>query len=99
MPSVLTVINTNGPAAMLWVGGSLVIQYAAEMGLDYPYETILHLAERVAHAVPAAQGFVAWAVTAGIDGVFGLALGFALIPLVKYVLSPVAGLLAREGKA
>ena len=99
MPGVMTAISTIGTAAMLWVGGSIVLHSAAELGLHAPYETIHHLAEVAAHAVPAAQGFVAWAVTAGIDGVFGLALGFLLIPLAKYVLSPVAGLFSGEERA
>jgi hypothetical protein len=34
----------------------------------WPYETIHHIAEAVAHAVPAAQGFVEWLVTAALDG-------------------------------
>jgi uncharacterized protein len=43
----------------------------------------------VAHAVPVAQGFVTWAVTAAIDGVIGLAIGVALIPLATRVIGPV----------
>jgi uncharacterized protein len=36
-----------------------------------------------------AQGFVVWAVTAAIDGVLGLVLGMALIPLATRVIGPV----------
>ena len=99
MPGVMTAISTVGTAAMLWVGGSIVLHAAAELGWHAPYDAIHHLAEAAAHAVPVAQGFVEWAVTAFIDGIFGLALGFALIPFVKYVLSPVARLLSGEKKA
>ncbi len=99
MPSVMTVISTIGTAAMLWVGGSIVLHSLADIGFSAPYEAIHHLAEVAAHAVPAAAGFVAWAVTALIDGIFGLALGFALIPLVKYVMGPIAGLFTRSKTA
>jgi predicted DNA repair protein MutK len=99
MPTVMTVISTVGTTAMLWVGGSIVLHSAAEIGFAAPYEAIHHFAEGVAGSVPAAPSLVAWAVTAAIDGVLGLAFGFALIPLVKYVLSPMAGLLSREEKA
>jgi predicted DNA repair protein MutK len=84
---------------MLWVGGSIVLHSASDLGFSAPYDTIHHIAEVAAHAIPVAQGFVEWAVTAAIDGLFGLALGFALIPVVKYVLSPVAGLFSTKQKA
>ena len=55
----------------------------------WPYETIHHAAEVVAQAVPVAQGFVTWAVTAALDGVFGLILGILLIPLATRVIGPL----------
>ena len=91
MPAFMTVISTIGTAAMLWVGGSIVLHSLDELGFSAPYEAIHHVAEAAAHAVPAASGFVEWAVTAAIDGILGLALGFALIPVVKYVITPISG--------
>ena len=99
MPGVMTAISTIGTAAMLWVGGSIVLHSLDEIGFPALYEAIHRAAEAAAHAVPAARGFVEWTVTAALDGVFGLILGFALIPLVKYVITPVASLFGSRKEA
>lgn len=90
MPKVMKALSTIGTLAMLWVGGSIVVH-----GLEvthlwvWPYETIHHLAEAVALAVPeAASGAAAWATTATADGVLGLALGLLLIPVVTRGIAP-----------
>ncbi|MCW1917648.1 DUF808 domain-containing protein [Rhodobacter sp. KR11] len=96
MPKLMSTLSTVGTAAMLWVGGSIVLH-----GLEVthlwaaPYEVIHHWAEAVAALAPLG-GFTAWAVTAFCDGVVGLVLGLALIPLatrvLPKVLAPVMGL-------
>ncbi len=99
MPTVMTIISTVGTAAMLWVGGSIVLHSLADIGFSTPYEAIHHVAEIAAHAVAAAAGFVEWAVTALIDGILGLALGFVLIPVVTYVIGPIAAIFTRSKTA
>ncbi|WP_417688495.1 DUF808 domain-containing protein [Roseibium sp.] len=89
MPSLLKVLMTVGTAAMLWVGGSIVIHGLKELGVAAPYDTIHHLAEGLAHAVGTAEGFMMWLGTAAMDGVAGLALGLILIPLVTRIIEPV----------
>lgn len=83
MPTVMTVIATVGTAAMLWVGGNILVHGLHDLGWHFPYETIKHLAE----AIGGKGGFVNWLVTATIDGVLGLAFGLALIPAVSRVLA------------
>jgi predicted DNA repair protein MutK len=99
MPTLMALIGTVGTAAMLWVGGSIVVHGLADLGASAPYEAIHHAAETAAHAVGAAEGFVAWAVTAALDGALGAALGFAVIPVASYVLTPLAALLMRKKPA
>jgi predicted DNA repair protein MutK len=65
----------------------------------WPYETIHHIAETAAHAVPVASGFVLWAVQAGIDGVLGLVLGTLLIPVATRVIGPVWSAVTGKKKA
>ncbi|THD74700.1 DUF808 domain-containing protein [Thalassobius vesicularis] len=92
MPRLMYVLSVVGTAAMLWVGGSIVIHGLHEMGMHHPYEDIHHLAEIAAHAVPAqAAGAVSWAVTALCDGVLGLLFGFVLIPIATRIAGPVIG--------
>jgi predicted DNA repair protein MutK len=66
------------------------------LGWSWPYATIHHLAELAAHAVPVAQGVVSWTVTALLDGLCGLVLGFALIPVTTHVILPLAGIFSRK---
>ena len=89
MPVLMAVLSVVGTAAMIWVGGSIVLHGFYELGYGGLYHQIAHLAELAAAAVPSAAGFVTWAVTAGCDGIFGLALGLALIPLASRVIAPV----------
>jgi predicted DNA repair protein MutK len=98
MPKLMTFLSTVGTAAMLWVGGNIVIHGLEVMHLwAWPYETIDQIAEAAADAVPVAAGFVDWLVSAALDGIFGLILGVILIPVATRVVSPLWA--AVTGKA
>ena len=84
---------------MLWVGGGIIIHGLEEYGLGALGHAVEGAAEAVGHALPAAvAGFGAWLVTAAAGGLFGLALGAALIPVVKRVATPAMAWL-RPGAA
>ncbi len=98
MPVLLSVLSTIGTAAMLWVGGNIVLHGFAELGFSRIYDMIHHWAEAAAHFSPSAlQGLVAWLVTAVCDGVVGLVLGLVLIPVATRVISPLVRLVGRAG--
>lgn len=99
MPGFMKLLMIVGTAAMLWVGGSIVLHGTDVLGFGLLYQVIHDIAHGAAHAVPVAQGFVTWAVTAALDGVFGLALGLALIPVTQKIILPVAGLFKRNKAA
>jgi predicted DNA repair protein MutK len=101
MPKLMAFLSTVGTAAMLWVGGNIVTHGLEVTHLwPWPYETIHHIAEAVAHVVPVAQGFIGWLVTAAFDGVFGLILGLLLIPLVTRVIAPLwSAITGRKAQA
>ncbi len=88
MPGFMKVLTVVGTAAMIWVGGQIILHGLHELGQHQPYEWIQSMAKAAAAAVPGMAGFVAWAVTAFFDGVFGLALGLILIPLATRVIGP-----------
>ncbi|TQV68743.1 DUF808 domain-containing protein [Aliiroseovarius halocynthiae] len=98
MPYVMKLLTIVGTAAMIWVGGSIIVHGLHELGWHMPYDTIHHLAEVAAHAVPQFAGFVKWVVTAALDGVLGLALGVLIIPLATWVIGPIWGAIFK-GKA
>lgn len=90
MPKLMWVLSVVGTTAMLWVGGSIILH-----GLEvthiwaWPYEEIHHIAEIAAAAVTTATSAVRWAVTAILDGIFGLVVGMLLIPIATRVVSPL----------
>lgn len=87
MPGVLVVISTIGTAAMLWVGGSIVIHGFNELQLSWPYETIKGIAYSVSGS--GASDAVQWFATALMDAIVGFALGTLLMPVVQGVLAPI----------
>lgn len=90
MPILMKVLSIVGTAAMLWVGGSIVIHGLHDLGMHHPYEEIHHLAEIASHKVSEQfTGFVAWSVTALCDGILGLAYGLFLIPIATRIISPL----------
>jgi uncharacterized protein len=93
MPVLMSVLSAVGTAAMIWVGGSIIIHGMDVLQWGGPYDLIHHWAETAAHAIPQAAGFVEWAVTAAADGVLGLIFGTALIPVATRVIGPLWGVL------
>lgn len=101
MPGFMRGLSVVGTAAMIWVGGSIVIHGLASFGLGHVEHFIDHNAALVAGAVPASvTGIVHWLATAVQDFVFGIALGTALIPLVEHAIVPawkgVKGMVFRK---
>lgn len=89
MPVVMQILSTVGTAAMLWVGGSIIVHGLHTFHIEEPGHSIHILAEAAAHAVPQAAGAVKWAVTAALDGIFGLLLGLVLIPVATMIVGPL----------
>lgn len=89
MPKVLGFISAVGTAAMLWVGGSIVLHGLAGLGLAAPEHIIHDLSAATAAAVPVANGLLEWLTKATLDGLFGLVIGLAMIPLAAHVVVPV----------
>ncbi|WP_136636702.1 DUF808 domain-containing protein [Pseudooceanicola onchidii] len=83
MPYFMQLLIIVGTAAMIWVGGSILVHGLHELGWHLPYETIHHIAVDLAEGTGELAGAVEWTVTAFLDGVIGLAVGALLIPLVS----------------
>lgn len=69
MPAVMSALSVIGTAAMIWVGGGILVHGAAQLGWHAPEEVIHHWAEG------AGGGFLGWLVTAFASGVVGLVVG------------------------
>ncbi|WP_293572825.1 DUF808 domain-containing protein [Phaeobacter sp.] len=100
MPVLLWTLSVIGTAAMLWVGGSIMIHGLEELGVGAPGHLIHDWAYAVGHAVPAAwEGFAEWTAKAAMDGVLGLAYGLALIPLATKIVGPVIAAVSGKNAA
>ncbi|MGB1504538.1 MAG: DUF808 domain-containing protein [Acidimicrobiales bacterium] len=76
MPNVLTFLTVVGTAAMLWVGGHILVAGAHELGWDWPYDVIRD-AEAQVEDLGGIGGFLAWLVNTAMSAVVGLAWGCA----------------------
>ncbi|MFV0514280.1 MAG: DUF808 domain-containing protein [Jhaorihella sp.] len=90
MPVLMQVLSVVGTAAMLWVGGSIIVHGLEVLGFGWPGHTIHDLAGHAVQALPEAwKAAAGWLATAAMYGVFGLCLGLCFIPLVTRILAPV----------
>lgn len=99
MPYFLRLLSIVGTAAMVWVGGGIVIHGLEAYGAGWLGHVLHDAAEAGAHVLPAIGGAVEWLISAAGSGVFGLVLGGLLIPLTHYVLAPAVKRLRGLGSA
>ena len=85
MPKVLQVISVVGIAAMLWVGGHILLVGADELGWHWPYGTVHHWEVAVKEATGAAGGLLGWLVNTAASAVVGIIVG-AIIVAILHVL-------------
>ncbi len=88
MPVFLKALAVVGTAAMIWVGGGILVHGLEGYGLAGIGHLIHDLAQAVAEPLSSNQGLVAWLVTATGHGIFGLIVGLLMIPLVSRLLVP-----------
>lgn len=81
MPKVLTVLSVVGTAAMLWVGGHILLAGSDELGWHWPYG-LVHDLEEPAHHVTGIGGVLGWLVNTAASAVLGLAVGSVLVGIV-----------------
>jgi len=91
MPVVMAFLSNIGMAAMLWVGGGIIVHGLEVFHLDAIPHVIHGAADTVAGAIPALHGLVHWLVTATLSGVLGLAVGFVIVWVLHKVVPMVTG--------
>ena len=104
MPVFLTFLSGVGTAAMIWVGGGIIVHGLEVYGLPSIGRAIHAAAEITSHALPPIAGAAEWIVTAARSGIVGLLIGAALIPVAEFAVAPAWMLLKsalprREGRA
>jgi predicted DNA repair protein MutK len=82
MPRLLAVLSVVGTAAMLWVGGHLLLASADELGWSWPYD-LVHDLEHAVHDVGGVGGVLGWLANTGASAVVGLVVGSLLVGVVS----------------
>ncbi|WP_370249251.1 DUF808 domain-containing protein [Nocardioides sp.] len=88
MPRLLAAISAVGVAAMLWVGGHILLVQLDELGWHGPYELLHHLEEEVHHATEdlgAASGVLAWLTATAGAAVVGVVVGAVVVAVMHAV--------------
>ena len=91
MPHLLAVLSVVGTAAMLWVGGQIVIHGLHELGLHGPYNVVHTVEDAARHAAGAIGGVLGWLTNAVLSGIAGLALGSVVALVLHKVLKMNTG--------
>jgi hypothetical protein len=79
MPKVMAALSTIGIAAMIWVGGGIIVHGLEEFGVTGPGHLIHDVAAAAGHAVPALHAAVEWVVGAAGAGLVGLTVGAPIV--------------------
>ncbi len=82
MPKLLAVLAVVGTAAMLWVGGHIILLGADELGWHWPYD-LVHDLEHEVEDVGGIGGALAWLVNTAISAIVGLAIGAIVVAVVS----------------
>ncbi|WP_028653333.1 DUF808 domain-containing protein [Nocardioides halotolerans] len=89
MPRLLAALSVVGVAAMIWVGGHILLVGTDDIGWHAPYEHVHHWEESVHDAVGGIGAVLGWLVNTGVSAAIGLVVGAVVVS--------VAHLLPRRG--
>ncbi|MEM7721614.1 MAG: DUF808 domain-containing protein [Pseudomonadota bacterium] len=84
MPSFLKWLTIVGTAAMLWVGGAIIVHGLAELGWHGPE----HVVEEFVFAFEGLGSFFGWLCEVALFGVFGFVVGTLVMPVAHRVVVP-----------
>ena len=84
MPVLLAWLSRIGTAAMLWVGGHILLVGADELGWHGPYD-LVHDLEELVHDTGSLSGVLEWSVNTAASAVLGFVVGAVVATIVDQV--------------
>jgi predicted DNA repair protein MutK len=84
MPKVLAWLSVIGTAAMLWVGGHILLIGFDELGWEWPYH-LVHELEHTVRDVPALSGVLSWLLNTLASAIVGFAVGAVIATVVDHL--------------
>jgi predicted DNA repair protein MutK len=79
MPKVMAALSTIGIAAMIWVGGGIIVHGLEVFGFPAIAHALHDAGAAAGHAVPGIGGVIEWTIGAAGSGLLGLALGAIIV--------------------
>jgi len=79
MPRLLTTLTVVGTAAMLWVGGHILLVGTDELGLTFLYDAVHHVEEAAKEVTGALGSVVGWLVNTLASALLGLVVGAVVV--------------------
>ncbi|MDP9792814.1 putative DNA repair protein MutK [Catenuloplanes nepalensis] len=86
MPMVLTALTIIGTAAMLWVGGHILLVGTHELGWHTIYDIVHHMEEAAHDATGPLGGFVGWLVNTIASAIIGLVVGAVIVVIMTFTI-------------
>ena len=86
MPRLLTALTVIGTAAMLWVGGHIILVGTDDLGLTFLYDAVHHVEESAKAATGALGGVVGWLVNTLASALLGLIVGAVIVVVLSLTL-------------
>jgi len=87
MPGFLAFLGTVGTAAMIWVGGSIVVHGLEAYDWHFIGRAIGSAAEAASYALPSVEVVAKWTVETVLSGIMGLLIGSISIPAVRFTVT------------
>ncbi len=85
MPKLLTALTVIGTAAMLWVGGHILLVGTHDLGWHPLYDFVHHIEEAAHDATGALGGVVGWLTNTFASAIIGLVVGAVLVAVMTLV--------------
>lgn len=85
MPGLLTTLSVVGVAAMIWVGGHIILVGLDDLGLHAPYSWVHHAEEAVHDATGPLGGVLAWLTNTIGSAVLGLVVGAVVVAVMHVI--------------
>jgi predicted DNA repair protein MutK len=85
MPALLTTLSAVGVAAMIWVGGHIILGGLDELGLHAPYSWVHHAEEAVHDATGPLGGILGWLTNTIGSAILGLVVGAVIVAVMHLI--------------
>ncbi|MGY8661210.1 DUF808 domain-containing protein [Bradyrhizobium sp. UFLA05-109] len=95
MPGFLVFLGAVGTAAMIWVGGSIIVHGLEAYDVHFIGRTVGSAAEAAGDALPSVAVVAKWTVETVLSGIMGLLVGSISIPAIRFAVAPAWRFLQR----